>query len=324
MFVNPTKTTLPSIHISISYNNEKDFIAISKIIQLFQIMKINLTFEIIEIAGKNYLKNIIYGITEDNLLRLKKTHLLLHTPFDYSFFKKNEHILVEKYLNIALQNLFIKTFNFLETKKTKQNLFQTFFFSKNNKYISNIKDYNLYKVAKYYNNYKFLNKSDFYQSFGAKYSIFAINNIDNKILTNVAIEILKYLNLNDQVSILEKFINTDINKVIEFFKKNTVKNFSAVKIENINTLPQLIWNNNEKTKLPTKLTKIKTKLKGKYKINEIVEAIKNENIKIPKEYQLYQILDDKIEYFPNINFWNETIINPIIILKKNEYKTKIW
>ena len=111
MFVNSTKTTLPSFCISISYNNENSFEIITKIIQLFRYMKLNIVFEPIEIAGQNYLRNIKYGIDEENLSRLKKNSILLHTPFDYSYFKENEHISAEKYLDTALQNCFIKSFS---------------------------------------------------------------------------------------------------------------------------------------------------------------------------------------------------------------------
>jgi len=326
MFVNTTKTTISAFNISIAFNNEEDFVAIGKIIQLFRLMKVNIIFEPVEIAGKNYLKNIIYGVDEANLTHLKKNNLLIHTSFDYSYFKEDEHVLAEEYLDFALQNYFIKSFVLDKNAKTKfkQDIFQTAFFQQNNKYISNADIYQEYTNSHVLKDcYRILGKSDFYHSFGSKYSIFSINNFNDIVLINVVIEILKYLNLNDKVLFLEQFRTKSINQIIEFLKKHIPNNFTAIDANYIKTLQPISFKDLN-IKLPSELTEIGTTLEGRYKVSDIVENIKNKTIKIPEGYELYQILNNKIEYFPNINFWNDFIINPLVKLRKIEINKDIF
>ena len=332
MFVNSTKTTLSSFCISISYNDENSFEIITKIIQLFRYMKLNIVFEPIEIAGQNYLKNIKYGIDEENLLRLKKNSILLHTPFDYSSFKENEHILAEKYLDIALQNYFIKSFSIEKNKIIKQNILKTDFFAKKIKYISNLGDYNYIinsnesnDKQSLLNSYKDLLKVDFYYSFGSKYSIFALNNFDDQAILFFIIEMLKYLGFNEQAFFLKSISDKNFNEVLEYLKHNDqAKAISTVKTDNIKILPKITWKNIP-TNLPDEITKTETKLDGKFLIKDLVVRIKNKQIKLNgEEYELCQILDNEIEYYPNINFWDEIIINPVIKLQKKKINKKIW
>lgn len=330
MFVNSTKTTLSSFCISISYNDENSFEIITKIIQFFRYMKLNIVFEPVEIAGQNYLKNIKYGIDEENLSRLKKNSILLHTPFDYSYFKENEHILAEKYLDTALQNCFIKSFSVKKNKIIKQNTLKTDFFAKKNEYISNLDDYNLISnelnnEQSLLNDYRDLLKADFYYSFGSKYSVFALNNFGDQAILFFTIEILKYLGFDEQVNFLSNMPDKNFNEVLKYLKDNCqAKAISAVKTDNIKILPEITWKNIP-TNLPNKITKIETKLDGKFFVKDLVAGIKNKQIKLNgEEYELYQILDDEIEYYPNINFWDEIIINPVIKLQKKKINKKIW
>ena len=109
MFINSTKTTLNAPKIAICSNDEEGFIAIQKIVQLFRWLNINATFEFFEIAGKQYEKGLIYGISEPDLVRLKKTNLLIHTKFDESFSNEN-NLKQNEYLNIAMRNYFVESF----------------------------------------------------------------------------------------------------------------------------------------------------------------------------------------------------------------------
>ena len=70
--INATKSTLVAKKIAISYSNEDDFLVINNVIQILSLLKINATFEKIDIHPDNYLKNIKTGISEENLTFLKK------------------------------------------------------------------------------------------------------------------------------------------------------------------------------------------------------------------------------------------------------------
>jgi len=309
VFVNPTKTTLQAFRVAVSYNNEDDFSIISKIIQLFRWMKINVIFEPVDIAGNNYQKHIIYGIDENNLSNLKKTNILLHTKFDYSFFNKMTQFLAEEYLDIALKNCFVKTF----TSETSE-LFQTNFFLQNKQFIFNINDY----IDCYNNNAKVINyndvkSADFYYSFGEEYSVFGLNSSDEKAVINFTIELLNFLKLRDCSEFLQNFNNID--EAINELKTNARDTY--IEINSDCFFPKIIWKDIE-TQIPSKLTEIETKLEGKFIVSKLVSMIKERQIKLREEYELNQVLCNNIEYYPNINFWNEVVINPIIKLKKRE------
>ena len=318
MIVNSSKTTLPVFRVAIAYNDEAGFDVISKIIQLFRWMKINIIFEPIEVAGQNYLKKMIYGIDEENLSNLKKTNILLHTPFDYSFFDNNTQFNVEKYLNIALQNCFIKTYSNKEDSNNKivEKLYETDFFSNNKKYIANINDYNKYTAICDQNfSAEILKNVDFYQSFGSKYSIFALNNFNDSAIINFIIKMLEYFNISSQFPELKSCNN--IEEAVKLLKKQEKNFISEIKVQDIHLLPEIKLKDME-IKLPSKLTNIETKLEGKFQICKIVEVIKEHQIKLPDDYELYQIFANDVEYYPNINFWEETVIDPTVILRRKE------
>ena len=319
MLVNSTKTTLPVFRIAISYNDENGFSIISKIIQLFRWMKINIIFEPVEVAGRNYEKKMLYGIDEENLTHLKKTNLFLHTPFDYSCFDKNTQMEVEKYLDIALRNCFIKTFSNTEGRydESEEKMFQTCFFEKNCQYIVNIDEYKEFMIEGKLKTADTddLHNCDFYYSFGAGRSIFAINNLSEKSVVHFVYELLNYLGMFEYSRKLANF--KTIDDAINSFKKEDKSNISVVNLDNVKYIKEIIWKD-ILTKLPNVLAETETKLEGKFQICQLVLAIKERQIKLPDEYELYQIFANDVEYYPNINFWDEIAINPIINLRKRE------
>ena len=317
MFVNNTKTTLPVFRVAIAYNDEKGFEIISKIIQLFRWLKVNVIFEPIEIAGKNYQKQMIYGIDEDNLSRLKRTNLLLHTPFDYSFFDKNVQFNVEKYLHTALQNCFIKTFFKLEdNKERKIEIFETDFFSKNKQYIANINNYDEYvNSASEKLDIEYLKKMDYYYSFGGKFAIFALNNFKDNAVMSFVIELMNFLKLKTQSILLNDFENLD--DAIIHLKRNNENVFLSVKLQELDVIPNISWKDVD-TKIPSKIFEEETLFVGKFQINNLVSLIKEGQIKLPENYELYQILQNGIEYYPNINFWEYVVIDPTLKLKQKD------
>ena len=308
VFVNSTKTTIPAFKIAISWNDEDGYNVIDKIITLFKWMRINAIFEPIEIAGKNYQKFMEYGIDENNLKHLKQNNILVHTAFDYSFFNENKQTNADIYLNIALKNYAIKLFNDKNLR-----IIQTKFLTDNETYIENIDDLkNMYKIEDV-KNCKDI-QFDFNMSFGEKYSIFCIKNLSQQSIKNFIIEILRYLNLTEQLTFLMSC--KDVDEAIEKLKKNrniayqmnTCNRQEFIKIE---------WKNIEQQNI-NKIEKIETQLSGLFKISDLVEKIKMKQIKLPDEYELYQIICNNIEYYPNINFWEEIAVNPTVKIRKIE------
>ena len=271
-------------------------------------MRINAIFEPIEIAGKNYQKFMEYGIDENNLKHLKQNNILVHTAFDYSFFNENKQTNADIYLNIALKNYAIKLFNDKNLR-----IIQTKFLTDNETYIENIDDLkNMYKIEDV-KNCKDI-QFDFNMSFGEKYSIFCIKNLSQQSIKNFIIEILRYLNLTEQLTFLMSC--KDVDEAIEKLKKNrniayqmnTCNRQEFIKIE---------WKNIEQQNI-NKIEKIETQLSGLFKISDLVEKIKMKQIKLPDEYELYQIICNNIEYYPNINFWEEIAVNPTVKIRKIE------
>ena len=308
MFVNSTKTTIPAFKIAISWNDENGYNVIDKIITLFKWMRINAIFEPIEIAGKNYQKFMEYGIDENNLKHLKQNNILVHTAFDYSFFNENKQTNADIYLNIALKNYAIKLFNDKNLR-----IIQTKFLTDNETYITNIDNLkNTYQIEDV-KNCKDI-QFDFNMSFGEKYSIFCINNLSKQSIKNFVIEILRHLNLTEQLTFLMSC--KDVDEAIEKLKKNrniayqmnTCNRQEFIKIE---------WKNIEQQNID-KIEKIETQLSGLFKISDLVEKIKMKQIKLPDEYELYQIICNNIEYYPNINFWEEIAVNPTVKIRKIE------
>ena len=314
MLVNNTKNTLPVFRISIAYSNEEGFTVLTNIIQLFRWMKINAIFEPIDIAGHNYQKKMKYGIDEGNLRHLKQTNIFLHTPFDYVDFDKNTQMNADKYLDIALQNYFIKSFSFQEETNTfVPTTYMTSFFEKNREYISNIDDYKflIEDVMLQSNNETIvLNECNFCYSFGADYASFSLNKLDDKSIIGFVGELLKVLNLQKQAAFLRNFHN--ISAAIMELKKTTVDAY--VMVDEIKLIEPIVWKETG-IRLPYRLTDIETTLDGKYQISNLVGAIKEGQIKLPDNCELWQIISDNVEYYPNINFWEQVVVNPNVILR---------
>lgn len=317
MLVNSTKTTLPVFKIAIAWNNEDGFNIINKIIQLFKWFRINAVFEPIDIAGVNYQKKIQYGIDESNLTHLINTNILIHTKFNYDFFQKEEQMNVEKYLNFVMQNYFIKFFHKNNDHDDNYNKFynETNFFQKNKNYIENIDDIKFKDTDFTFNdNIKDFN---FSFSFGYRYAIFNLNSFYDYDAKNFAVELLKYLNLESEAKFVSDF--KTIDETINELKKNKTNIVSYTKIENITKEENIVWKKFDNI-MPSELKEENNEITGIFKVCDIVNDIKEKKIKLPDELELYQIISNEIEYYPNINFWNEYIVNPIIKLKKIEIK----
>ena len=317
MLVNSTKTTLPVFKIAISWNNEDGFNIINKIIQLFKWFRVNAVFEPIDIAGENYQKKIKYGIDESNLTHLINTNILIHTKFNYDFLRKEEQMNVEKYLNFVMQNYFIKFFQKNNDHGDNYNKFynETNFFQKNKNYIANINDIKFKdKNFTFNDNVKDFN---FSFSFGYRYAIFNLNSFYDYDAKNFAVELLKYLNLESEAKFVSDF--KTIDETINELKKNKTNIVSYTKIENITKEENIVWKKFDNI-IPSELKEENNEITGIFKVCDIVNDIKEKKIKLPDELELYQIISNEIEYYPNINFWNEYIVNPIIKLKKIEIK----
>ena len=316
MLVNPTKTTLSVFRVAIAYSDEVGFAVITKIIQLFRWLRINIIFEPIDIAGQNYQKKMPYGIDEDNLTHLKKTNIFLHTPFNYSFFNNDTQVDVERYLNVALQNFFVYAFFKDKNNIVKKQTFTANFFKQNKQYIENISEYGIFinNAMEETENYN-IKESDFYTTFGDKYAVFALNNFDDNVIIEFTKQLLLFLRLEKQANFLNSF--KTIDDAIKDLKKNAYNVVSFIEIKEIKLLPSIIWKEMT-TNLPSTLTDINFILEGKYIVKEIVSAIKEDKIKLPENYELHQIIKDDIEYYPNINFWEEIVINPMVKLRTKE------
>ena len=70
--------------------------------------------------------------------------------------------------------------------------------------------------------------------------------------------------------------------------------------------------------LPNRIDVCKFSLNGVFLVKELVECIKTKQIKIPDNTRLYQIITDDVEVYPNINFWNDVVINPTLIFETCE------
>lgn len=310
VLVNSTKNTLKGFKISIAWNNEEGFEKINQIIQLFRWMKLNIVFEPVDIAGQNYQKNIKYGLDEPTLTHIKKTNLLIHTAFDYQYFNSSQHKNAEYYLNTAMKNYFIKYYF-----DDKMLIKDTMFFEKNRDYIKNISDF--YKLNIEQNNYtKLDNKTlienaDFYYSYGENFAIFSLNKLNSDdVLKRFIIELLRYLKLEDKAEFLLKFKN--IPEAIKELRQNVDIVFTPIEeIKNI----KIEWNDIQ-GKIPSFLDNEITQLNGIYKVCDIVEAIKDKKTKLLDEYELHLIFANDIEVYPNINFWEDVVINPVIKLQK--------
>lgn len=287
MIVNDTKKTLPAIRIALSYGDEQGFEALQKVINLIRFAKINAIFEIFDLAGENYQKGLPYGIAEADLVRLSKCNVLLHTPYNYTFFNKNRHFEMDKYLNIALEQF------------VDENGFGTNYYKKNEKFLTNKDEYK-----------KLEQKTNFKSTFGEHIFTMQLDKYDDLSILNFCKDLFNILEIHNFDEILSK--NKTIENTIKELK-TIAKEFLAVDIKNFLPEPKIDLKNVE---LPLKITKKETKLKGFYKVSELVEHIKNK-VEMPEGFCLKMIVSFDVEVYPNIAFWDKTILDPIIILQKD-------
>lgn len=309
MFINSTKTTLNAPKIAICSNDEEGFVAIQKIIQLFRWLNINTTFEFFEIAGKQYEKGLEYGISEPDLVRLKKTNILIHTKFDETFATNKKFTQLE-YLNIAMRNLFIENFYDNNIKTTNK----TDFFTQQQKYISNDNDFEIYTKELNTNNQQTNNdKLKFSKSFGNKYAIFSLYDYSDFTILTLMDEILNFANIKNDKRINEY---QDIQTAISELKKQYKEEPTI--INKLNYANEIKYNI-EIQEFKQDLTNTATSLVGLFSVKQIVSSIKEKQVKIPDGMEISQIIADNIEVYPNIAFWEDNVLNPTIILR-NELK----
>ena len=303
MFINSTKTTFNAPKIAICSNDEEGFIAIQKIVQLFRWLNINATFEFVEIAGKQYEKGLIYGISEPDLVRLKKTNLLIHTKFDESFSNEN-NLKQSDYLNIATRNYFVESFY----TNGSQKMCETSFFQQQKQYIQNIEDFEVYtgKVEK--NNSKNDEIITFSKSFGSNYAIFSLYNYEDVVILQMFDKILSFVNFDFN---LQKY--KDVKSAITDLKKHYKEEPKVV--DKINYAPEIQY----KFELQSFCNDIKenqVNLEGLFNVKQVVSAIKDKKVKIPDEMEIDKVVADGIEVYPNLAFWEDNVLNPIILLRK--------
>ena len=87
----------------------------------------------------------------------------------------------------------------------------------------------------------------------------------------------------------------------------------------IKFLPAIVFVDVE-TKKVEKITNKQTQLEGKFIVSNLVSAIKDGDIKVTEDLYLYQIFANGVEVYPNVNFWDSVVFNPIIICKNNSEK----
>lgn len=298
MLINNTKQTLQAFKIAISYNDEAGFLAICKIIKLFKLMKINAVFEPIDIAGENYKKGIKYGIEEQNLTHLLANNILIHTQFDLLSFDEMEQINPDEYINIAMENLVIKRFigngQFLTTETKYAKMVNN---SSNNEGTEDVDDI------------------DFSFAIGKQYANCLLKKINDDGIYQFLIELFDFLGLAEQKNFLTGF--TSLEEAEMWLKDNTVDKVVEIQNDKI----AFLYNEHdlvENGKLTEKITEIKTTLNGNFLVSNLVQNIKEKHIKLPDGLRLYQIMAYGIEVYPNVNFWNRVVKNPVIILDKND------
>ena len=305
MFINSTKTTLNAPKIAICSNDDEGFFAIQKIVQLFRWLNINTTFEVFEIAGKQYEKGLQYGISEPDLVRLKQTNILIHTKFDEHLKTKNTISQIE-YLNIAMRNYFIKNVY----QNNKQDINDCFFYQQHKEHIKNIYDFDKYKTSNKNTAIQMQQNLQFTLSFGEKYAIFSLYDYSDETILSLMNEFLSFANIEKNIDLLKyQDIKTAINEL-----KKQYKEIPTI-IEKFNYTPKIEY----KTELQIfnqNLTKNETKFNGLFSVKQIVSAIKEKQVKIPDEMEIDKIIADNIEVYPNIAFWDDNVLNPTIILRK--------
>ena len=342
MLINDTKETVPALKVAISYSDEESFFAINKIINLFKFLKLNVVFIPIKIAGDNYAKFINCGIEEQELTNLLKADILINTPFDYSYFNVERQIDAKEYLDYAMENIFQLDYSYNYDNKCNKKLVETQYLKNIKRYIKNLDEMveavkkrvivSANQVEINYehndiNNDCTINSQHSYQncrfsiSFGAKYAMFSINNLSDDNILFFVNEFLKFFQIFNKQFDLTKFSN--VSDAIKFLKSSSINHILFVKQNYSLIIPKMLFDDEKIKKgvLPAKLNSPREKFKGVYQLSEIVESIKEKQIKILDGYELHQIAfimnDKEIEVYPNINFWDKAVIDPIIYLREN-------
>ena len=335
--INATKSTLVAKKIAISYSNEDDFLVINNVIQILSLLKINATFEKIDIHHDNYLKNIKTGISEENLTFLKKNDIFIHTPFDMKYFsKENGDIDLKYYLNYALHCCF--SLNFCSNGGVFYEM--TNFFEKHKSFLVNqqdiidkileIKSFLCKQLDK--TNIEIFNNdtnADIWYTiyFGEKHIIFDLKNTNDVAIIDFLKTFLVYYGLEQYLVYFEWQTSLkniiaklkEINKARMIITTKQLMDFNTAKHTYKNVF-FLKYNDNEinrsKEIIPNNISAMKTTFNGIFFVKDLVEDFKMRHIKIPDGMRLYKIIGNDIEVYPDINFWNDMAINPTIILTK--------
>ena len=338
--INATKSTLVAKKIAISYSNEDDFLVINNVIQILSLLKINATFEKIDIHHDNYLKNIKTGISEENLTFLKKNGIFIHTPFDMKYFsKENGDIDLKYYLNYALHCCF--SLNFCSNGGVFYEM--TNFFEKHKSFLVNqqdiidkileIKSFLCKQLDK--TNIEIFNNdtnADIWYTiyFGEKHIIFDLKNTNDLVIIDFLKTFLVYYGLEQYLVYFEGQTSLkniiaklkEINKARMIITTKQLIDFCMTNDKHENVF-FLEYSNDEikrcKEMIPNNITAMKTTFNGLFVVKELVEDFKIRKIKIPEDTRLYKIISNDIEIYPDINFWDDVVVDPIILLVKCDY-----
>ena len=289
--------------IAICSNDDEGFFAIQKIVQLFRWLNINTTFEFFEIAGKQYEKGLIYGISEPDLVRLKKTNLLIHTKFDESYSNEN-NLKQSDYLNIAMRNYFVESFY----QHGSQKMCETAFFQNQQKYIKNIEDFEVCTKLVEENNCKNEEIITFSKSFGSSYAIFSLYNYEDVVILQMLECILRFFNFTFDLQQYQ-----DVKNAITDLRKHYKEEPKVV--DKINYAPAIQY----KIALQSfcnDITEKQVKLEGLFNVKQVVSAIKDKKVKIPDEMEIAKVIAVGIEVYSNLAFWEDNVLNPTIFLRK--------
>ena len=330
IYINKTKKTNQAIKIGICYNDENGFLAIQKIIMLLKYLNINATFITISAGLDKYIKGCNNGIEEHDLMGLKNIDLLLHTEFDMSFFNtKLNHKDIKEYLDFALKIVYRENFYNTNTKNyiSLQNTEETLFFKQQKQYTD---DVFLNEINVKTNNSSSFDKKQkpaFSFGFGKKI-ICTLNSYNDRVILNFIVELLKKISCEKtSINLLQKcnLFSYKYEKVLENIKQDNEKAKqeyvladATANIVNIKYKKELLDNINN---FPKTLETINNHLIGLFEVSKLVGAIKDGIVKIQNDnLELFAIYSFEYEVYPNLFYWNELCINPVVKLKEKDDK----
>ena len=251
------------------------------------------------------------------------------------FSKKNNDIDLIQYLNFALHIIFVvNVFNNGDVYCEQTSFFNTHkHYLTNNSDIINTMSYLKSFLCKKLNKtiIEMINGNDcgkilYTIYFGEKYIIFSLKQTNDSAVIDFIKTLLIYYGLEQYLVYFEgqTSLKSIIAKLEEINKMNVITTTKqlidcSAREDNCKISFLLHYSNNylEKSKhgLPVKINEMKVVLNGIFLVKDLVESIKTKKIKIPEEMRLHKILNEGIEVYPNINFWDDLVINPIIILE---------